>query len=106
VFDRRAELIVLLGGEAGFRSGEKVALEWTDIDVVTGTTLYPAVPRGKGRCLCLKTAGYGMTRRLEKALREYRHLRGPRVLQRDEGGPLTEKLVQNLVGGAARKANL
>jgi site-specific recombinase XerD len=43
---------------------------------------------------------------LEKALREYRHLRGPRVLQRDEDGPLTEKLVQNLVGGAARKANL
>jgi site-specific recombinase XerD len=43
---------------------------------------------------------------LEKALREHRHLRGPRVLQRDEGGPLTEKLVQNLVGGAARKANL
>jgi integrase len=30
--DWRAELIVLLGGEAGLRSGEMVALEWTDID--------------------------------------------------------------------------
>ena len=47
-----------------------------------------------------------MTRRLEKALRDSRHLRGPRVLQRNEGGPLTEALVQTLVGRAARKANL
>jgi integrase len=106
--DHRAELIMLLGGEAGFRSGEMVALEWTDIDFVTGQLCIQrsawkgqvSVPKG-GRLRHVP-----LTRRLEKALREYRHLRGPRVLQRDEGGPLTEKLVQNLVGGAARKANL
>jgi site-specific recombinase XerD len=28
------------------------------------------------------------------------------VLYRDDGGPLTEKLVQSLIGRAARKANL
>ena len=30
--DWRAELIALLGGEAGLRSGEMVALEWSDVD--------------------------------------------------------------------------
>jgi hypothetical protein len=34
--DWRAELIVLLGGEAGLRSGEMVALEWQDVDVNKG----------------------------------------------------------------------
>ena len=33
--DSRAELIALLGGEAGLRSGEMVALEWDDIDFQT-----------------------------------------------------------------------
>ena len=107
-FDARAQLLVLLGGEAGLRSGEMVALEWTDIDFVTGQICVQrsawkgqlAAPKG-GRL-----RNVPMTRRLEKALRDARHLRGPRVLQRDEGGPLTEKLVQALVGRAARKANL
>src|SRR4249920_922966 len=102
-FDPRAELIVLLGGEAGLRSGEMVALEWTDIDFVTGQICVQrsawkgqvAAPKG-GRL-----RNVPMTHRLEKALRDSRHLRGPRVLQRDEGGPLTEKLVQVLVGRAA-----
>jgi integrase len=107
-FDPRAALIVLLGGEAGLRSGEMVALEWTDIDFVTGQICVQrsawkgqvAAPKG-GRL-----RNVPMTLRLEKALRDSRHLRGPRVLQRDEGGPLTEKLVQALVGRAARKASL
>jgi integrase len=32
--DRRTHLLVLLSGEAGLRSGEMIALEWTDIDLV------------------------------------------------------------------------
>jgi integrase len=107
-FDPRAALIVLLGGEAGLRSGEMVGLEWTDIDFVTGQICVQrsawkgqvAVPKG-GRIRHVS-----MTRRLERALRDARHLRGPRVLQRNEGGPLTEALVQALVGRAASKANL
>ena len=31
--DQRAELIVLLGGEAGLRCGEIAALEWSDVDL-------------------------------------------------------------------------
>ena len=30
--DRQAHLIALLGGEAGLRCGEMMALEWTDVD--------------------------------------------------------------------------
>ena len=30
--DTNAYLIVLLGGDAGFRCGEMIALEWTDVD--------------------------------------------------------------------------
>ena len=83
--DPRALLLVLLGGEAGLRSGEMVALEWTDIDFVTGQICVQrsawkgqiAVPKG-GRLRHVP-----MTRRLEKALRDARHLRGPRVLQSD-----------------------
>src|SRR4029077_8754182 len=103
-FDPRAQLLVLRGGEAGLRSGEMVALEWTDIDFATGQICVQrsawkgqvAVPKG-GRLRHVP-----MTPRLEKALRDARHLRGPRVLQRDEGGPLTETSVQTLVGRAAR----
>lgn len=108
VSDPRAALIVLLGGEAGLRSGEMVALEWPDIDFGTGQICVQrsawkgqiAVPKGG------QLRHVPMTRRLEKALHDARHLRGPRVLQRDEGGPLTEALVQRLVGRAARRANL
>jgi integrase len=106
--DPRALLLVLLGGEAGLRSGEMVALEWTDVDFVTGQICVQrsawkgqlTVPKG-GRLRHVP-----MTRRLETALRNARHLRGPLVLQRNEGGPLTETLVQTLVGRAARRANL
>jgi hypothetical protein len=31
--DRRIELLVLLGGDAGLRRGEAIALEWTDVDL-------------------------------------------------------------------------
>lgn len=47
-----------------------------------------------------------LTARLAAALREHRHLRGPRVLYHDDGTPLTEGLVQGLVKRAARRAGL
>ena len=31
--DRSAYLVVLLGGEAGLRCGEMMALEWSDVDL-------------------------------------------------------------------------
>jgi integrase len=33
--DARTHLIVLLGGEAGMRIGEMIALEWTDVDLAS-----------------------------------------------------------------------
>jgi integrase len=34
--ERRAYMLVLLGGEAGLRAGEMMALEWADVDFVKG----------------------------------------------------------------------
>jgi integrase len=34
LLDARTHLVVLLGGEAGLRCGEMMALEWSDVDLV------------------------------------------------------------------------
>jgi integrase len=47
-----------------------------------------------------------LTKRLVDALREHRHPRGPLVLYRDDGRPLTERVVQEFVARVARRANL
>ena len=41
--DPRTHLIVLLGGEAGLRCGEMIALEWSDVDLVEPAALRPPV---------------------------------------------------------------
>ena len=106
--DWQTHLIVLLGGEAGQRCGEMMALEWPDVDL------------GK-RQLCIQrseweghiTAPKGgrlryvpLTVRLTEALREHRHLLSPRVLCKKDGTPLTRRLVQGYVRRAARRAKL
>jgi integrase len=47
-----------------------------------------------------------LTVRLAAALKQHRHLRGPRVLCQDDGAPLGQRLVQGLVLRAARSAGL
>jgi len=103
----QAYLIVLLGGEAGLRSGEMVALEWDDIDL----------PK---RLLCVQRNAWEghdspksgriryvrMTTRLTAALKEARHLRGPRVLYRDDGRPFSEMSTTLAMKRAARKAGV
>ena len=106
--DRLAELIVLLGGEAGLRCGEIAPLEWGDVDL------------GK-RQLCVQRSDWHghvtspksgrlryvpMTARLASALREHRHLRGPRVLCTTDGQPLTPKIISDHVRRAAKRADL
>ena len=106
--DPRAHLIALLGGEAGLRCGEMMALEWSDVDLAPGQLAvrrsdwrgHVTVPKG-GRARHLP-----LTTRLAVALRTQRHLRGPRVLTRDTGAPLTIKMVENLVRRAARRAGV
>ena len=79
--DQRTSLIVLLGGEAGLRCGEMIALEWGDVDLAK-------------RQLCVRRSDWNgqvgtpkggrqryvpLTRRLTAALAEHRHLRSKRV---------------------------
>jgi integrase len=106
--DQQAYLIVLLGGEAGLRCGEMMALEWGDVNLAkrqlgvqrSAWKGHVTAPKG-GRLRYVP-----LTSRLTAALREHRHLRGPRVLCSDTGTPLTQREVQGLVARAARRANL
>jgi integrase len=106
--DPLAYVIVLLGGEAGLRCGEMIALEWRDVDL------------GK-RQLCIERSDWNghvtapkggrlryvpLTLRLAAALREHRHLRSPLVLCRENGMPLTRQQVQYRVKRAAKRAKL
>jgi site-specific recombinase XerD len=47
-----------------------------------------------------------MTKRLGDALRQARHLKGPRVLCDDSGAALTQKMVQVVMKRVGRKANV
>jgi integrase len=106
-----ARLIVLLGGEAGLRCGEMMALEWRDVDLARGPRGQLCVARSewKGHVSAPKGGRLRyvpLTMRLGGALRAARHLRGPRVLCDGEGKPLTQKVVQDVMRRVARRANL
>jgi integrase len=105
--DPLAHMLVLLAREAGLRSGEMVALEWSDIDFAKGQV---CVQRSAWKGQVASTKGgrlryLPMTRRLASALSEHRHLRGPRVLYQDDGLPLTEGVVQGLIRRAGQRAD-
>jgi integrase len=104
----RAYLMVLLGGEAGLRCGEMMALEWRDVDL-------------KKRQLCIQRSTWKahvtapksgrlryvpMTERLAEALRKHRNLKSRFVLYSENGEALSQRLVQGFVLRAARHAGL
>ena len=106
--DQRTYLIVLLGGEAGLRCGEMIALEWGDVDLAK-------------RQLCVRRSDWNgqvgtpkggrqryvpLTRRLTAALAEHRHLRSKRVFCQDDRTPFTRQIVQGRMLLAARRANV
>jgi integrase len=103
-----AYLMVLLGGDAGLRLGEIVALEWRDIDSAARRLTversdwrgHVTVPKG-GRSRQLP-----MTQRLTAALKASRHLRSERVLCLPDGVPITRDRVIKAVRGAQRAAGL
>ena len=106
--DARAYLIVLLGGQAGLRCGEMMALEWTDVDFENRQLRVErsdwqgqvnSTKGGRGRCI-------PMTERLFAALRSHRSLRSLRVLCQDNGEPLTQQIVRGYVRRAARRAKV
>ena len=106
--DWQSYLIVLLGGEAGLRCGEMLALERTDVDLDRRQLCvqrsewqgHVTAPKG-GRLRYIP-----LTVRLAAALREHRHLLNPRVLCQNDGCPLRRRLVQGYVSRASRRAKL
>lgn len=106
--DARAHLIVLLGGDAGLRSGEMRALEWTDVNFQKRQL---CVERNDWRGQVSSTKGgrlryVPLTQRLGTALQAHRHLRGERILCLDDGRPMPDYVVESLLKKAARRANL
>lgn len=101
-------LAILLGGDAGLRRGEIIALEWVDMDFERGWLTVEhsdwrgivTVPKG-GRSRRLP-----MTKRLQAALKAHKHLRGSRVFYRDDGQTITPKILQKWVMAAQRRAGL
>ena len=106
--DARTHLVVLLGGEAGLRVGEMMALEWGDVDLVNRQVCvarsdwngFVTSPKG-GRLRRVP-----LTRRLAAALSAQRHLRSARVLCQDDGTPLTRPFVQAKMKRASRRAGM
>jgi integrase len=99
---------VLLGGEAGLRCGEVMALEWSNVDLQKRQVCV-AQSEWKGHLTMPKggrTRYVPLTRRLTEALKEARYLRSKRVLSDRSGKPLTQKVVQVTVPRAARRANV
>jgi integrase len=106
--DPRAYVITLLGGEAGLRCGEMMALEWNDVNWTKGQ-LKVERSEWKGKVTSPKGGRVRyipMTRRLTAAFRAHRHLRSRRILCDDDGQPLTQKIVQGLVQRAARRVHV
>ena len=106
--DWQVYLIVLLGGEAGLRCGEMLALEWADVDLTARQLCvrrsdwegHVTVPKG-GRQRYVP-----LTIRLAKALRAHRHLSSPQVLCQQDGSPLTRKTVQHWMRRVTRHARI
>ena len=105
--DPRSYLIALLGGEAGLRAGEIVALEWADVDLERRQIRV----RHSDWCgeLTAPKSGrirfVGMTERLA-AIRQQRHPRSRRLLCKDDGTPLTRQGAWSRVRYAAKRAKV
>jgi integrase len=104
--DWRIQALVLLAGDAGLRRGEIIALDRTDFDVQRRLlTVNRAEWKGQ---VSLPKGGrirhVPMTQRLADLLQANQHLRGDRVLLRDDGGPLTAKVVLKWMKRAQKRA--
>ncbi len=106
--DPRVGLLVLLGGDAGLRRGEIIALEWTDLDLER-RTLHVRRSEWKGEVTAPKggrSRRVPLTAALAAALKAHRHLRGPRVLCHEDGTGLNQNWMWRAMKQATRKAGL
>ncbi|HVP69210.1 MAG TPA: site-specific integrase [Anaeromyxobacteraceae bacterium] len=107
--DPRIELLVLLGGDAGLRCGEIIAVEQSDVDLKR-TLLHVRRSEWEGHVTLPKGGRERqviMTERLRAALGKNRHLRGDRVLWRDDGHEkVTQVLLAKWMSRTQRRAGL
>ena len=106
--DPRIHALVLLGGDAGLRRGEIIALKWSDLDF-TRNLVHVRRSIWNGQ----ETEPEGMharivpmTTALRGALQKARHVRGERVLYSDAGEAISNKIVRNWIERAERRAGL
>ncbi len=103
-----ATAAVLLGGHAGLRRGEMVALEWSDVDFKRGQL---TVRRGQWEGEVVAPKGgrsrvVPMTEALKKALTAMRHLRGDRVFFQRDGSAVDETTLRSWMERSQRQAGL
>jgi integrase len=111
--DPRTLIAVLLGGDAGLRLGEILALEWADIDLGRSQFKVQRAVYEEGEDGPVVTLPKGgrprvvpMTARLKGALSAHRHLRGDRVLYQNDGDPASKWWLKGLIDAAERRAEL
>ena len=106
--DRRTLVMVLLGGDAGLRTGEMIALEQSDVDfrrnllTIKESEWKGHVSSTKGN----KVRTVPLTERLRDALQRNRHLKSDRVLLRDDGTTVSQETLRGWLKVAQRRANL
>ncbi len=103
--DKLIQATVLLGGEAGLRSGEMLGLQWGDLDFVRGVLhVRRAIWMGQ---VTLPKSGKGrtipMTKRLADCLKAQRHLVREEVLHRPDGEQATRATCTNGSSGPRRR---
>ena len=92
----------------GYRKGEIIPLQWDDLDVVNGTiTVALTEYRGQvGTPKGGKTRVVPMTARLQRALKAFWHLRGPRVFYRADSSTHSEETVRGALIRVEKRAGL
>lgn len=103
-----AHLISLLGGDAGLRCGEMMALEWRDIDLAE-RRLCVSRSEWKGQVTAPKGGRFRfvpLTQRLVDSLSGVERLGPGRVLRDGEGHSLTQRAIQGLMLRSSRVADV
>lgn len=97
---------ILLGGDAGLRRGEIVALEGSDVDRRAVTVRRNEWEGEVGTPKSGKERRVPLTSRLAQAVEEIRHLRGPRLLWQANGEPVKVTTLQSWMEVATKRAGL
>jgi integrase len=117
----RELVVVLLGGDAGLRRGEMMALRWSDVDLKRGHLRIEQAAWKRSRreaqarnipewTIDTPKSGRGrivpMTKALREALIRHRHLRSERVLALEDGSAIPGHVVRDWLEAAQRRAGL